>query len=137
MNLRVSRTTSICCISDLKIAQVVFASTAMRSSEIKLWGRSMSLIRRTSVGLVFFCALTCGTRPAVADEGGVSFWIPGLLNTLAAAPLQPGWSFTGIYYHTSVRGGADVAFARQVSRGNITVPFTGNLNASLTGDADL
>lgn len=42
-----------------------------------------------------------------------------------------------IYYHTSVDAGGDVAFARQVSRGNLTVPFSGRLDAVLEGDADL
>jgi hypothetical protein len=74
---------------------------------------------------------------ASADEGGVSFWVPGFFGSLAAAPQQPGWSFATIYYHTSVSAGGDVAFARQVSRGNITVPFSGALNATLKGDADL
>jgi hypothetical protein len=76
-------------------------------------------------------------KAAVADEGGVSFWVPGLFGSLTATPQQPGWSFASIYYHTSVSAGADVAFARQVSPGRITVPFTGNLNARLTADADL
>ena len=42
-----------------------------------------------------------------------------------------------IYYHTSVDAGADVAFARQVSRGRLNTNFTGNLNASLNADAHL
>ncbi len=33
--------------------------------------------------------------------------------------------------------GGDVAFARQVARGRISVPFSGNLNANLEADADL
>lgn len=39
---------------------------------------------------------------SLADEGGVSFWLPGLFGSLAAAPVQPGPSFTTIYYHSSV-----------------------------------
>ncbi len=42
-----------------------------------------------------------------------------------------------IYYHTSVDAGADVAFARQVSRGRLTTNFTGNLSANLNADAHL
>jgi hypothetical protein len=76
-------------------------------------------------------------QAALADEGGVSFWIPGLFGSLAAAPQQPGWSMTTIYYHTSVSAGGDVAFARQVNRGRITTNFTGNLPAHLDADADL
>jgi hypothetical protein len=76
-------------------------------------------------------------QAAHADEGGVSFWIPGLYGSLAAAPQQPGWSMATIYYHTSVSAGGDVAFARQVNRGRITANFTGNLAANLDADADL
>ena len=64
--------------------------------------------------------------PAVADEGGVSFWVPGFFGSLAATPQVPGWTVATMYYHTSVKAGGDVAFARQVSRGQITANFTGN-----------
>jgi hypothetical protein len=74
---------------------------------------------------------------ANADEGGVSFWLPGFFGSLAAAPQQPGWSVATVYYHTSVDAGGDVAFARQVSRGNIQVNFAGNLNAQLDANPDL
>jgi hypothetical protein len=74
---------------------------------------------------------------ARADEGGVSFWVPGFFGSLAATPQQPGWSFATIYYHTTVDAGGDVAFARQVSRGQLAVPFSGNLNARLNADANL
>jgi hypothetical protein len=76
-------------------------------------------------------------QAVLADEGGVSFWIPGFFGSLAAAPQQPGWSLTTFYYHTSVSAGGDVAFARQVNRGRITSNFTGNLAANLDADADL
>jgi len=51
--------------------------------------------------------------------GGVSFWLPGFFGSLAAAPQQPGWSLTSIYYHTSVSAGADVARAREITIGRI------------------
>jgi hypothetical protein len=82
--------------------------------------------------MLAFCPLA-----ASADEGGVSFWIPGFFGSLAATPQVPGWSLVTIYYHTSVTAGGDVAFARQVARGRISVPFSGNLNANLEADADL
>jgi hypothetical protein len=91
----------------------------------------MSIALRASIGILFTCAVTFVPKPAIADEGGVSFWIPGFFGSLAAAPLQPGWSLTTIFYHTSVTAGADVAFARQVHRGNLQVNFTGNLNINL------
>ena len=98
-------------------------------------------VRGASAG-VFASALTFGaliTAPMVAsaDEGGVSFWIPGFFGSLAATPQQPGFSWATIYYHTSVSAGADVAFARQVSRGGITTNFNGNLSANLGADADI
>src|SRR5262249_36249471 len=82
----------------------------------------------------------CLAGAARADEGGVSFWLPGFFGSLAAAPQQPGWSLTNIYYHTSVLAGGDVALAREfeIKRvpGNLSASaaatFSGNLNA--TGD---
>jgi hypothetical protein len=52
---------------------------------------------------------------ARADQGGVSFWLPGLFGSLAAALQQPGWSLTAVYYHTSVSADADVAKAREIT----------------------
>src|SRR5215470_20074530 len=77
----------------------------------------MSFALRASIWILLTCAVTAVPKPAVADEGGVSFWIPGLFGSLAAAPQQPGWSFTTFFYNTDVRAGADVAFARQIHRG--------------------
>jgi len=68
---------------------------------------------------IFALSLILSAPNARADEGGVSFWVPGFFGSLAAAPLQPGWSVATIYYHTSVDAGGDVAFARQVTRGNL------------------
>ena len=92
--------------------------------------------RRSGLALAVAASVSFAT-PALADEGGVSFWVPGLFGSLAAVPQQPGFSFAMIYYHTSVDAGGDVAFARQVSRGRITTNFRGNLNANLNADADL
>jgi len=88
-------------------------------------------------GVLVLAAVATGSKVATADEGGVSFWVPGLFGSLAATPQQPGWTLATIYYHTSVSAGADVAFARQVGPGGIKVPFTGNLSARLDADADL
>jgi hypothetical protein len=76
---------------------------------------------------------------AKADEGGVSFWIPGFFGSLAAAPQQAGWSLTTMYYHASVSAGGDVAIARERTLGNIPVNLTlsANLNASVSSQADL
>src|SRR5438105_4152603 len=37
-------------------------------------------------------AIALFSQCALADEGGVSFWVPGFFGSLAAAPQQPGWS---------------------------------------------
>src|SRR5262245_44485142 len=74
---------------------------------------------------------------ARADEGGVSFWVPGFFGSLAAAPQQPGWTLTSFYYHTSVSAGADVARAREFETSRIAVNLTANVSASLQARADL
>lgn len=75
--------------------------------------------------------------PALADEGGVSMWLPGTFGSMAAVPQTPGLSAALIYYHTSVKAGGDVSFARQVTLGRLTTNFAGNVNANLKADADL
>jgi hypothetical protein len=86
---------------------------------------------------VLISAAAVPAQPSLAGEGGVSLWIPGFFGSLAATPLQPGFSFAALYYHTSVEAGGDVSFARQVTRGNITANFTGNLSADLDADVDI
>jgi len=74
---------------------------------------------------------------SLADEGGVSFWVPGFFGSLAATPQQPGFALATIYYHTSVSAGGAVAFARQVAPGRITTNLVGTVNARLDADANL
>lgn len=96
--------------------------------------------RRSGWMPIALCAaLTFSALPqsATADEGGVSFWVPGFFGSLAATPQQPGWSLAMIYYHTSVSAGGNVAFARQVNHGNITANFNGNISANLDADVNL
>jgi hypothetical protein len=75
----------------------------------------------------------------LADEGGVSFWIPGFFGSLAASPQQPGWSLTNIAYQTSVSAGGDIGIARERTLGNVPVNLnlSANLTASLSARADL
>jgi hypothetical protein len=74
---------------------------------------------------------------ARADEGGVSFWVPGFFGSLAAAPQQPGWSAASVYYHTTVSAGSDVALAREIQTGRIPANLSANLSASLNATGDL
>jgi hypothetical protein len=91
---------------------------------------------RLATTFLLFSAGLCSTN-AFADEGGVSFWVPGFFGSLAATPQQPGFSYASVYYHTSVSAGGNVAFARQVSAGRITTNFNGSLSANLDASADL
>ena len=79
--------------------------------------------------------LSTATR-SLADEGGVSLWVPGFFGSLSAIPQVPGFSFGNILYYSQVKAGGNVAFARQVSAGNINVNFNGNLDASIHGRAE-
>ena len=82
-------------------------------------------------------AFACLTSPVKADEGGVSFWIPGFFGSLAATPQQPGWSLVNMYYHTTVSAGADVSRAREITIGKIPANLSANLSANLNATGDL
>jgi hypothetical protein len=72
-----------------------------------------------------------------ADEGGVSFWLPGQYGSLAATPQVPGWAMGVVYLHSNVAASGKVAAARQITVGNIPANVNVNLNLSLSGQADL
>jgi hypothetical protein len=74
---------------------------------------------------------------SLADEGGVSFWLPGQFGSLAAVPQAPGWSLAVVNYYTSVSAGGNVAGAREVTTGRFTANVNVNLNVNLNGHADL
>jgi hypothetical protein len=87
-----------------------------------------------SIGAV---AAGSASVPACADEGGVSYWLPGRFGSLAAVPGVPGWSMAEVYYHTSVGASGTVAAARQIQIGRIPGNVNVSLNANLTAQADL
>src|SRR6266478_7841317 len=103
-------------------------------------GRPISAHRRRLgvAAIVLAPAIMFFSQCALADEGGVSFWLPGFFCSLAAAPQQPGWSLANVYYHTSVSAGGDVARAREFTLGrvpaNVTVNANLNLRVNATGD---
>ena len=74
---------------------------------------------------------------ALADEGGVGFWLPGLFGSLAAAPQVPGWSLGMIYIHDSVSASSNVATARAITIGQFSPTLNQNLNASLRATSDI
>lgn len=72
-----------------------------------------------------------------ADEGGVSFWLPGIFGSLAAAPQQPGWSLAAVNYYTNVSASGDVARAREFEIGKIPGNVSATLNANLNASGDV
>jgi hypothetical protein len=97
-----------------------------------------SATRKSIAGSAFaLTALAVTAGPAFADEGGVSFWLPGLFGSLAAVPQEPGFSIATFYYHTTVSAGPSVALARDITIGQIPVNATATVSASLHSTADL
>lgn len=95
---------------------------------------SRSLLAVTLFG---FGANAVLPNETLADENGISFWIPGQFGSLAAVPAQPGWSFATIYYHTSVKAEGGVAAGREVSIGQVPHAVNVNLNVNMNARADL
>jgi hypothetical protein len=93
-------------------------------------GRTKALNVLRSVGAAI--ALLFPTV-AMADEDGVSFWLPGLFGSLAAVPqAAPGWSFLTFSYDTDVSARGDVARARSIRIGR----FDPTLDVRLSADLD-
>src|SRR5262245_5849578 len=55
------------------------------------------------------CAASLVT-PTRADEGGVSFWLPGQMGSFAAVATEPGWSAPVFYFHESASANASKNF---------------------------
>jgi hypothetical protein len=93
------------------------------------------LIRRGACVLALFSVVV--PKIALADEGGVGFWLPGLFGSLAAAPQVPGWSLGMIYIHDSVSASSNVATARAITIGQFNPTLTQSLSASLRATSDI
>ena len=89
-----------------------------------------------AVSLAAF-AIVYSQGVALADEGGVSFWIPGLYGSLAAAPQVPGWAVGLINLYNPVSASGTVAAAREVTINRFNTTVNVNLNASLKADPNL
>jgi len=73
----------------------------------------MTSLRRTVLAASFiFAAAIAWQSASRADEGGVSFWLPGLFGSLAAVPSTPGLSWTTLYYHTVPEANGSVPLQR-------------------------
>jgi hypothetical protein len=58
------------------------------------------LNRHLNSGLtvIVFAAALFSSAVAKADQGGVSFWLPGIYASLAAVPPDPGFSMPSTFY---------------------------------------
>src|SRR5579864_19383 len=100
--------------------------------------RNVSRLMQRRVSIWAFAALlVLPVETAIADEGGVSFWLPGLFGSLAAVPQAPGWSMGAVYYHTSVGDSGNVAAAKEIEIGRFPATVNVNLNVNLNARADL
>lgn len=86
---------------------------------------SRKMIRISKLA-VLCSAITFAVPLVHADEGGVSFWLPGQFGSMAAVPGDPGWSLPLIYFHSSV----DIEGSREV-------PTAGRITLGLEEDIDL
>ena len=118
-----------------KLGSVLYVQRSLDGAIDKLIGRAPG-----QFGLAAFLCLaviTCSVNDARADEGGVSFWLPGLFGSLAAAPQQPGWSLMSTYYHTSVSGGGGIGLSREFEIRNIPGSVSAALSGSVHSTGDL
>lgn len=94
---------------------------------------------RWIVAAIMAGAISAVPGAARADQGGVSFWIPGLFGSLAAVPGQPGFNFATVYYHTSVGASGAIAAAKEVEIGqlNRSVNVKVNLDVDLSARANV
>jgi hypothetical protein len=92
---------------------------------------------RLATAFFAFAAITYSTNISLADEDGVSFWVPGFFGSLAATPQQPGWSLTSIYYHTDVSASGNAAVAREIRIGQFNPKINISINANVRAVADL
>src|SRR5215472_18155412 len=80
--------------------------------------------------------LSLWSGAAVADEGGVSVWLPGTFGSLVALPQTPGLSLGTFYYHTTVRASGGVSRSREFTIGTLNPTLNLNLSAKLKADVD-
>lgn len=73
---------------------------------------------------------------AVADEGGVGFWLPGEFGSLAAAPQVPGWAVGIINVYELEQASGGVAAAREITINKGSVPVNVNQNLNLSAHAE-
>jgi hypothetical protein len=102
----------------------------MRDLGFNLWSPKLS-------GWALVALLILFPEISLADESGVSFWLPGQVDSLPAVPGVPGWSMAEVYYHTTVSAFGAVAAAREIQIGRFSPAVNVSFNANLNAQADL
>jgi hypothetical protein len=102
-------------------------------------GRHLFIQLRLSAIALVCAAIACTTttKDARADEGGVSFWLPGFFGSLASTPQVPGWALASVYYHTDVSATGNAAVSRQITIGQFNPTINVSLSAQVKAQADL
>lgn len=95
------------------------------------------LVSSLACALVAITAVTAAPAVSLADEDGVSFWIPGLYGSLAAAPQVPGWAVGIVNLYNPVSASGNVAAAREITLNRFSTTVNVNLNVNLKANPDL
>src|SRR5271169_3975757 len=82
------------------------------NSRVGRWSSRPSIGARCVSAPLILGAFALLSQRAVADEGGVSFWLPGTYGSLTAVPGVPGWSFSAFNYYDSVSASKGADFVR-------------------------
>lgn len=86
----------------------------------------------STIAALGFAALL--PNPALADAGGLSFWLPGSFGSLAATPTVPGWAYTTIYLHLQSSAGGQASFVTPSGgRGAVVIGLTDHADALVQG----
>jgi hypothetical protein len=94
----------------------------------------LHLIKATVASLLFAAGFS---EPSRADEGGISFWLPGQFSSLAAVAGQPGWSLQTVYYHATAGASGGMATAGEITTARFNPTANVKLNVNGTGRADI
>jgi hypothetical protein len=97
---------------------------------MKRFANQRSVSRHTLAGVLALSAVVAGSTAAMADAGGLSFWLPGLMGSLAAVPGQPGWSWTTMYVHIDVSADGSKNF---IKGGSVVAGLQSHADAVATG----
>jgi len=85
---------------------------------------------RRYAALVSISMSVVAAAPCRADEGGVSFWLPGSYGSFAAVPAVPGWSLSVTDYFSATSADASVVRSREIRTGRFPVGLSATVNAS-------